>query len=49
MYVVGLLSSKSEAKELKEIAKICQINDRIHFVVRMQKIKEMISKEDNIF
>jgi hypothetical protein len=45
MLIVGLLSSKKEALELKYIAKVCAIEDRIHFVVRMQKIKDMLKEE----
>lgn len=45
MMIVGLLSSKQEALELKYIAKVCEIEGRIHFVARMQKIKDML-KED---
>ena len=45
MLIVGLLSSKQEAQEIKYIAKVCAIEDRIHFVVRMQRIKEMLKEE----
>ena len=45
MLVVGLLSSKQEAEEIKYIAKVCDVEDRIRFVVRMQKIKEMLKKD----
>ena len=45
MLIVGLLSSKQEVEEIKYIAKVCEIEDRIRFVVRMQKIKEMLKKE----
>ena len=45
MLVVGLLSTKQEVEEIKYIAKICDIEDRIHFVVRMQKLKELLKKE----
>jgi len=45
MLIIGLLSSKQEAQEIKNIAKVCAIEDRIHFVVRMQKIKEMLKEE----
>jgi len=45
MLIVGLLSSKQEALELKYISKVCEIEDRIHFVVRMQKIKDMLKEE----
>ena len=49
MLIVGLLSSKHEAEEIKYIAKICEVEDRIHFVVRMQKIKEMLKNERRHF
>ena len=45
MIVIGLLSSKQEVEEIKYIAKICDIEDRIHFVVRMQRLKEILKKE----
>ena len=48
MLIVGLLSSKQEAEEIKNIAKICEIEDRIRFVVRMQKIKEMLKNEKKL-
>jgi len=46
MLVVGLLSNKEEVKEIKYIAKVCGVEDRIHFICRMQKIKELLKKED---
>ena len=45
MLVVGLLSSQKEADEIKFIAKVCSIEDRIHFLVRMNKLKELIKQE----
>lgn len=45
MKVVGLLSSQNEAKEIKKIAKICSIEDRIHFLVRINRIKKMMKEE----
>jgi len=47
MLVIGLLSTEQEVEEIKYIAKICSLEDRIHFVVRMQKIKELLKKESN--
>lgn len=44
MKVIGLLSSQNEAKEIKKIAKICTLEDRIHFIVRMSKIKKIIKE-----
>lgn len=46
MLVVGLLSSQDEANEIKYIAKICTLEDRIHFLCRMQKIKDMLRQEN---
>lgn len=45
MIIVGLLSSKQEVQEIKYIAQICKVEDRIHFIIRMKRIKEMIQKE----
>ena len=45
MLIVGLLSNKQEAEEVKYIANICDIEDRIHFLVRMQRIKEMLKND----
>lgn len=45
MWIVGMLSDKKEVKEIKDIAKICAIEERIHFLVRMEKIKELLRKE----
>jgi len=48
MLVVGLLSTKQEVEEIKYIAKLCTLEDRIHFIVRMQKLKEIIKKEEEL-
>ncbi len=45
MFIIGLLSTKQEVEELKYIAKVCKCEDRIHFITRMEKIKEMLRKE----
>ena len=45
MLVVGLLSTKEEVDEIKYIANVCSLEDRIHFIVRMQRLKEMLKKE----
>lgn len=45
MIVVGLLSTKQEVDELRYIAKICDVEDRIHLVVRMEKIKVLLKKD----
>ena len=48
MIVIGLLSSKQEAEEIKYIAKVCDVEDRIRFVVRMQRIKELLKKDQEL-
>jgi hypothetical protein len=45
MIVIGLLSTKQEVEEIKYIAKICDVEERIRIVVRMQKLKELFNKE----
>ena len=45
MLIVGLLSTKQEIEEIKYIAKVCTLEDRIHYIVRMQRIKEMLKEE----
>jgi len=45
MLVVGLLSTKQEVEDLKYIAKVCSLEDRIRFIVRMQKLKDLMNKE----
>jgi hypothetical protein len=45
MLVVGLLSTKKEIEEIQYIAKVCDVEDRIRFVCRMQKLKEILKKE----
>ena len=48
MMVIGLLSTKQEVEEIKYIAKVCTLEDRIHFLVRMQRLKEMLKKEKDL-
>lgn len=48
MIVIGLLSSKQEVEEIKYIAKVCGVEDRIRFVVRMQRIKELLKKDQEL-
>jgi len=48
MIVVGLISTKQEVEELKYIAKICDVEDRIRLVVRMEKLKELLKKDSEL-
>jgi hypothetical protein len=46
MIVIGLLSTKQEVEEIKYIAKVCDVEDRIRLAVRMQRLKELFNKEN---
>jgi len=48
MLIIGLLSTKQEVEEIKYIVKMCSLEDRIHFIVRMQKLKEILKKEEEL-
>ena len=39
MLVIGLLSSEEEANEIRFIAKVCSLEDRIRFIVQLDKMK----------
>jgi len=43
--VVGLLSTKEEVEDIKYIAKVATLEDRIHLLWRMQKIKDLLKQE----
>lgn len=45
MRVIGLLSSEEEANEIKFIAKVCTINDRIRFILHVDKLKRIVEEE----
>jgi len=44
MIVIGLLSTKEEVEDIKYIAKVATLEDRIHYIARMEKIKKMLKK-----
>ncbi len=39
MKVIGLLSTEEEANEIKFIAKVCSLNDRIRFIVKIHNLR----------
>jgi len=45
MRVIGLLSTEEEARELQFIAKVCTIENRIHNIIQIEKIKKMIKDQ----
>lgn len=45
MFVIGLLSTEEEANEIRFIAKVCTIEDRIRYIVRYNKFKEIAREQ----
>jgi len=45
MHIIGLLSTKQEVEEIKYIANVCKCEDRIHYLIRMEKLKDLLKKE----
>lgn len=45
MKVIGLLSSKEEVEELKFIAHVCKLEDRIHVILKMDRVKQLLKEE----
>ena len=39
MMVIGLLSTEEEAHELQYIAKVCTLEDRIHRIILIDRLK----------
>jgi hypothetical protein len=48
MIVIGLLSTEEEAQEIQYIAKICTIENRIRYLVHVEKVKQLV-REQNEF
>ena len=46
MIVIGLLSTEEEAQEIQFIAKICTIEDRIRYIVHVDRIKQLVSQQN---
>ena len=45
MKVAGLLSNANEAQEIEFISKICILKNRIHFLVRKDRLKKLLEQE----
>lgn len=46
MIVIGLLSTEEEAQELQFIAKICTLEDRIRYIVYIDRIKKLANEQN---
>ena len=45
MQVAGLLYNEQEAKEVQFILNVCKLENRIHFIVRKEKLTDLLKKE----
>ena len=45
MRVIGLLSTEEEAKELQFIAKVCTLENRIHYIAQIQRLKKIVKEQ----
>jgi hypothetical protein len=48
MIVIGLLSTEEEALEIQYIAKICTIENRIRYLVHVEKVKELVREQNRV-
>jgi len=46
MIVIGLLSTEEEAQEIQYIAKICTIENRIRYLVHVEKVKQLVIEQN---
>jgi hypothetical protein len=46
MIVIGLLSTEEEAQEIQFIAKICTVEDRIRYIIHVDRIKQLVSDQN---
>lgn len=46
MIVIGLLSTEEEAQEIQYIAKICTIENRIRYLVHVEKVKQLVQEQN---
>lgn len=48
MIVIGLLSSEEEAQEIQFIAKICTVENRIRYLVHVDRVKRLVDEQNNL-
>jgi hypothetical protein len=48
MIVIGLLSTEEEALEIQYIAKICTIENRIRYLVHVEKVRELVREQNRV-
>jgi hypothetical protein len=48
MIVIGLLSTEEEAMEIQFIAKICSVENRIRYLVHVDRIKQLVNEQNKL-
>jgi hypothetical protein len=48
MIIIGLLSTEEEAQEIQYIAKICTIENRIRYLVHVEKVKQLVREQNRV-
>lgn len=48
MIVIGLLSTEEEAQEIQFIAKICTVENRIRYLVHVDRIKRLADEQQSL-
>jgi ABC-type transport system involved in cytochrome c biogenesis ATPase subunit len=48
MIVIGLLSTEEEAQEIQFIAKICTVENRIRYIIHVDRIKQLVNEQNQL-
>ena len=48
MIVIGLLSTEEEAREIQNIANICVIENRIRYLVHVERVRQHVREQNRI-
>jgi len=48
MIVIGLLSTEEEAQEIQFIAKICTVENRIRYLIHVDRIKQLANEQNRL-
>lgn len=48
MIVIGLLSTEEEALEIQYIAKICVVENRIRYLVHVERVRQLVNEQNRL-
>jgi hypothetical protein len=48
MIVIGLLSTEEEAQEIQYIAKICVVENRIRYLVHVERVRQLVREQNRL-